>query len=286
METFDARALAKALMAEHGLVEQGWSLTLDINAGRLYGQCRWRDKRIRLNPDFVRRNGLANVRDLILHEIAHALVGPGHGHDKAFYAMCRRIGARPERCHTMPHVRPSRRRARRSVVTGQAPTTDGWLRSAPARIATARRKLREARAAYAEALLRAVRDIRGAQQAEKSVCAALRAAGLAVQQYHADDRWIVWFDEKEHWPSGWAAVARHVFEAAASRPIRKPVELPHRLRVEVPSVEGAVRINLITDATPSIGYSRSKARFASAELSRLIREVEELRRRRPSGVAA
>ena len=35
METYEARALATALMAEHGLVEQGWTLTLDINAGLL-----------------------------------------------------------------------------------------------------------------------------------------------------------------------------------------------------------------------------------------------------------
>ena len=56
METYDARALAKALMGEHGLVDEGWTLTLDINAGRLYGQCRFSDKRIRLNPEFIRRN--------------------------------------------------------------------------------------------------------------------------------------------------------------------------------------------------------------------------------------
>jgi hypothetical protein len=169
MDTYDARALAKALMAEHGLIEQGWALMLDINADRLYGQCRFREKRIRLNPDFVRRNNVINVRDLILHEIAHALVGPGHGHNKVFYSMCRRIGARPERFHTMAHIRPSRRRTRRGVTARQAPTTDNWLRSAPARVATARRKLRETRIAYADSLRQAVRDVRGAAEANNEV---------------------------------------------------------------------------------------------------------------------
>lgn len=37
------------------------------------------------------------IKDTILHEIAHALVGPNHGHDDVWKAECVKIGARPER---------------------------------------------------------------------------------------------------------------------------------------------------------------------------------------------
>ena len=43
-------------------------------------------------------SSLDQVRDTILHEIAHALVGPGHGHDAVWKRKCREVGARPERC--------------------------------------------------------------------------------------------------------------------------------------------------------------------------------------------
>jgi hypothetical protein len=46
----------------------------------------------------VDRNGAEEIVDTILHEIAHALVGPRHGHDTVWKAKCTDIGARPERC--------------------------------------------------------------------------------------------------------------------------------------------------------------------------------------------
>jgi predicted SprT family Zn-dependent metalloprotease len=44
------------------------------------------------------RNGPAEIVDTLLHEIAHALVGPGHGHDAVWKAKCVEVGARPQRC--------------------------------------------------------------------------------------------------------------------------------------------------------------------------------------------
>src|SRR4051812_12271673 len=44
------------------------------------------------------RNGAAEDLDTLLHEIAHALVGPGHGHGPAWRRKCREVGARPVRC--------------------------------------------------------------------------------------------------------------------------------------------------------------------------------------------
>ena len=47
---------------------------------------------------FVARNSVEEIRDTLLHEIAHALVGPGHGHDAVWEARCLEVGAIPRRC--------------------------------------------------------------------------------------------------------------------------------------------------------------------------------------------
>lgn len=44
------------------------------------------------------RDGFSLIRDTILHEIAHALVGPNHCHDLVWKAKCLEIGATPRRC--------------------------------------------------------------------------------------------------------------------------------------------------------------------------------------------
>ncbi|HVL11261.1 MAG TPA: SprT-like domain-containing protein [Gemmata sp.] len=94
------RELAVALMAAHGLT--AWEFGFNGNLRRA-GVCRYptrtRPGRIELSRHFVRRNPDAEVRDTILHEIAHALVGPGRGHDAVWRAKCLEIGARPERCY-------------------------------------------------------------------------------------------------------------------------------------------------------------------------------------------
>lgn len=95
-----AREQALALMAKHGL-QGGWTFAFDRSRLRA-GQCKvWPGKaggRITLSAHFVDLNSEAEILDTILHEIAHALVGIGHGHDKVWQAKCREIGARPERC--------------------------------------------------------------------------------------------------------------------------------------------------------------------------------------------
>src|SRR5262249_22972175 len=55
--------------------------------------------RIELSVHFAAHNTDEEIRDTLLHEIAHALVGGGHGHDSVWKAKCREIGARPEACY-------------------------------------------------------------------------------------------------------------------------------------------------------------------------------------------
>lgn len=97
----DVVSTANRLLTEHGLAQEGWKFEFD-NAKRRAGQCRYRDKTITLSRHYVQLNYITrpdDVLDTILHEIAHALVGGGHGHDEVWKAECVRIGARPERCY-------------------------------------------------------------------------------------------------------------------------------------------------------------------------------------------
>jgi predicted SprT family Zn-dependent metalloprotease len=90
-----ARALALELMARHGL--QGWSFAFNKRK-RTLGLCRFAQRRIELSIHLADRNSTEEVRDTVLHEIAHALVGPGHGHDAVWRAKAVELEARPQRC--------------------------------------------------------------------------------------------------------------------------------------------------------------------------------------------
>lgn len=82
-------------MAEHGL--RGWTLAFD-RAKRRAGICRFDRREIGLSAPLAVLHTEAEVRDTVLHEIAHALVGPRHGHDAVWRAAARRIGCSGERC--------------------------------------------------------------------------------------------------------------------------------------------------------------------------------------------
>lgn len=90
----EVETLARRLMASHLL--RGWSFRFNRSKTNM-GLCRFDPRIIELSVYFAERNGEAAIRDTVLHEIAHALVGPGHGHDAVWRRMCERVGARPER---------------------------------------------------------------------------------------------------------------------------------------------------------------------------------------------
>ena len=86
------------MMAHYGL--SGWRLRLD-HARRRAGQCDYTNKIISLSRHYVRYAEENHIRDTLLHEIAHALVGPFHGHDAVWRKKAREIGCTATRCHTL-----------------------------------------------------------------------------------------------------------------------------------------------------------------------------------------
>ena len=96
MNLYTARHIARTLMNEHGLID--WTFRFD-HARRRFGSCQPRRRWITLSAPLTLLNTEDEVRDTILHEIAHALT-PGAGHNAAWRAACRRIGANPVRCYS------------------------------------------------------------------------------------------------------------------------------------------------------------------------------------------
>ena len=92
---------AYALIAEHGLDKQGWTFTTSKTKRRI-GDCSYQDKEIRVSEHFLDLSDWDDIVDVILHEIAHALIGPGYGHGYEWKQMARRIGANPDRVAESP----------------------------------------------------------------------------------------------------------------------------------------------------------------------------------------
>jgi predicted SprT family Zn-dependent metalloprotease len=94
------KALALELMDEHGLLENGWSFCFNDNRSTL-GLCKYVPKVIELSVHFVDGARMYDVRDIILHEIAHALVGWEAGHGTKWKQKAIQIGGTGNRCGNM-----------------------------------------------------------------------------------------------------------------------------------------------------------------------------------------
>lgn len=102
MDLDAARSMALELMTSHGLrntykADNYWTFEFD-RAKTRWGQCQHKQKIISLSKYYTEVNSEESIRDTILHEIAHALVGSGHGHNHIWRAKCLEIGAKPVRC--------------------------------------------------------------------------------------------------------------------------------------------------------------------------------------------
>lgn len=100
----EVRRTALRLMALWGLLGQqpAWEFGFNRSRRRM-GTCKFpcknRPGRIELSIHYVlHRPQEEDIRDTLLHEIAHARAGPAAGHGPAWQAWCVRVGARPNKC--------------------------------------------------------------------------------------------------------------------------------------------------------------------------------------------
>ena len=105
MELTSVQLLANRLLKDHELDKKGWRFKFD-RAKRRAGSCRFFEKEITLAKAYAEQEELKEIKNTILHEIAHALVGPKHGHNEIWKQKALEIGCDAERCHCVVFSNP------------------------------------------------------------------------------------------------------------------------------------------------------------------------------------
>lgn len=101
MNLAELRTLANSEIARFNL--QGWTFEFNNNKTRL-GVCKYTKKRIEICTYFALHNKDSLVLDTLKHELAHAIVGPGHGHRRVWQVKAIELGAVPKACKNDPDV--------------------------------------------------------------------------------------------------------------------------------------------------------------------------------------
>jgi predicted SprT family Zn-dependent metalloprotease len=104
--------LVAKLLDRYNLSSLGWHFKWD-NALRRAGLCSYRRKVISLSRHYVALNidnNFSDVIDTILHEIAHAITGPGVHHGPKWKEVCCQIGASPDPYYDVVTVKMPERR--------------------------------------------------------------------------------------------------------------------------------------------------------------------------------
>lgn len=91
-----AREIGLLMMREHNLITNkpfgNWSFYWDKSSTAKLGACIFAEKTIKFSQRYMAYIDEARFRNTMLHEIAHALVGTGHGHDDVWKKKCLEIG--------------------------------------------------------------------------------------------------------------------------------------------------------------------------------------------------
>lgn len=96
MDLVEAKGRALQMLSEHGLHD--WTHEWD-RAKRRFGSCNYTYQIITQSSVLVHLNGEHRFEQNMLHEIAHALAGPGTGHGPKWKRIAREIGFTGERCY-------------------------------------------------------------------------------------------------------------------------------------------------------------------------------------------
>jgi predicted SprT family Zn-dependent metalloprotease len=106
MDLLAAARLGRELLNQYGL--RSWRFRFD-RAVRRFGCCHYSTATISLSAALTAMNSEAEVRDTLLHEIAHAIAGKQAGHGDEWRKYAAILGARPERCYTNEVLAPQAR---------------------------------------------------------------------------------------------------------------------------------------------------------------------------------
>lgn len=100
--------MARVLMDQYGLKD--WALDTDRRATRA-GACYESKKTIVLSVNMLRNPSISvsDVRNIVLHEIAHALVGVIHKHDEVWREKAIEIGSDGKQFHSLVFTYPKAR---------------------------------------------------------------------------------------------------------------------------------------------------------------------------------
>lgn len=107
MNLDDAETIAVSLLGrtwprtigpDVNLAARGWTFDFDT-ARKRFGLCSFSKRKITVSRYLTEINDEQPFRDIVLHEIAHALVGVGKGHGGVWKEQARLIGAPPTRCY-------------------------------------------------------------------------------------------------------------------------------------------------------------------------------------------
>ena len=103
MNALETDRVRTRTLIEYGLT--GWQVELD-RAVRRFGRCSYVRKLITLSEALVELNDQAQVLDVILHEIAHPLAGPGTHHGPEWKSIARAVSCSAERCYSAAAKQP------------------------------------------------------------------------------------------------------------------------------------------------------------------------------------
>ena len=101
MNLHEAEQLAIHEIKKHNLID--WKIKF-TRAVRPLGCCHYRTKTISLSKPLTELNDEYKVLDVILHEIAHALVGSFHGHNEIWRRKALELGCDGNRCYSSDEV--------------------------------------------------------------------------------------------------------------------------------------------------------------------------------------
>jgi len=117
------------LLADHGV--DGFGVALSGRLTRALGLCDFRKREIRISRQLARINDRSVMEDVIRHEVAHAIAGPGAGHGPRWKDACRVTGATPKACVSASEIVTVQRDHRWKGTCSACGETVGQRRKAP-----------------------------------------------------------------------------------------------------------------------------------------------------------